>query len=60
MKEVPRWISPIRGREVASISGVTAVDIRLGSGILSIDSQARSDGEAIKGAVEAVGYPLAG
>jgi copper chaperone CopZ len=45
--------------EVASIPGVTAVDVDLASGAVSIDSEQQVESEAIKGAVEEAGYQLA-
>jgi copper chaperone len=45
--------------EVGSIPGVTAVDVDLPSGKVTIDSEQRVEPEAIKGAVEEAGYELA-
>ncbi|MCV7298170.1 heavy-metal-associated domain-containing protein [Mycobacterium barrassiae] len=46
--------------EVGSIPGVTAVDVDLGSGEVTIDSEQQVEPEAIKSAVEEAGYQLAG
>jgi len=46
--------------EVGGIPGVTAVDVDLASGRVTIDSEQQVDSEAIKGAVEEAGYELAG
>lgn len=45
--------------EVGSIPGVTAVDVDLGSGKVTIDSEQQVEPEAIKSAVEEAGYQLA-
>jgi len=45
--------------EVASIPGVTGVDVDLASGAVTIDSEQQVESEAIKGAVEEAGYQLA-
>jgi copper ion binding protein len=45
--------------EVGSISGVTAVDVDLGSGEVTVDSEAPVEAAAIKNAVEEAGYQLA-
>ena len=45
--------------EVCSIPGVTAVDVDLASGTVTIDSERGFEPEAIKGAVEEAGYELA-
>jgi copper chaperone len=45
--------------EVGSIPGVTAVDVDLGSGKITIDSEQEVEPDAIKGAVEEAGYQLA-
>jgi copper ion binding protein len=45
--------------EVGSIPGVTAVDVDLASGKVTIDSEQGVEPEAIKGAVEEAGYELA-
>jgi copper chaperone len=45
--------------EVAGIPGVTAVDVDLASGTVTIDSERQVESEAIKGAVEEAGYQLA-
>jgi copper ion binding protein len=45
--------------EVGGIAGVTAVDVDLGSGEVTIDSEPQVEPEAIKHAVEEAGYQLA-
>jgi len=45
--------------EVSGIPGVTAVDVDLPSGKVTIDSEQQVDAAAIKGAVEEAGYELA-
>ena len=45
--------------EVGSISGVTAVDVDLGSGEVTIVSEQQVEHEAVKSAVEEAGYQLA-
>jgi copper ion binding protein len=45
--------------EVGSIPGVTAVDVDLASGEVTIDSDHQVEPEAIRGAVEEAGYQLA-
>jgi copper chaperone len=45
--------------EVGSIPGVTAVDVDLGSGKITINSEQEVEPDAIKGAVEEAGYQLA-
>ncbi len=45
--------------EVGNIPGVTAVDIDLASGKVTIDSERQVDADAIKTAVEDAGYQLA-
>lgn len=45
--------------EVGSIAGVTAVDVDLPSGIVTIDAERELEVEAIKVAVEEAGYHLA-
>lgn len=45
--------------EVGSIAGVTAVDVDLASGTVTIDSEHQVEPEAIRGAVEEAGYELA-
>lgn len=45
--------------EVGSIPGVTAVDVDVPSGTVTIDSDQQVEREAIKGAVEDAGYELA-
>jgi copper chaperone len=46
--------------EVESIPGVTAVDVDVASGKLTIDSEVPIGTDAIQGAVEEAGYQLAG
>jgi copper chaperone len=46
--------------EVGSIPGVTAVDVDLASGKVTVDSERLVDDRAIKSAVEEAGYQLAG
>jgi copper chaperone CopZ len=46
--------------EVGSIPGVIAVDVDLASGKVTIDSERLVDDGAIKSAVAAAGYQLAG
>jgi copper chaperone len=45
--------------EVGSIPGVTAVDVDLASGNVTIDSERQVEADAIKSAVESAGYQLA-
>jgi copper ion binding protein len=45
--------------EVASIPGVTTVDVDLGSGKVTIDSEQQVEPAAITSAVEEAGYQLA-
>lgn len=45
--------------EVESIAGVTAVDVDVASGKVTIDSQAQIGTDAIRGAIEEAGYQLA-
>ncbi len=45
--------------EVAGIPGVTAVDVDVASGKVTINSEQQVEPEAIKGAVEEAGYELA-
>ena len=44
--------------EVAALPGVTAVDVDLASGGLTVTSEAPVDDALIKGAVEEAGYAL--
>jgi copper chaperone len=46
--------------EVGSIPGVTAVDVDLASGKVTVDSDRQVEPDAIKIAVEEAGYELAG
>lgn len=46
--------------EAGSIPGVTAVDVDLASGKVTIDSERLVDADAVKSAVEEAGYQLAG
>jgi copper chaperone len=45
--------------EVGSIPGVTAVDVDLASGKVTIDSEQQVEPAAIRGAAEEAGYELA-
>jgi copper ion binding protein len=45
--------------EVGSISGVTAVDVDLASGTVTVDSEHDVEADDIKRAVEDAGYQLA-
>jgi len=45
--------------EVGNIPGVTAVDVDLGSGKVTVDGEHEVEPEAIKSAVEEAGYQLA-
>jgi copper chaperone len=45
--------------EVGSIPGVTAVDVDLARGTVTIDSERHVESDAIKSAVEEAGYQLA-
>jgi copper chaperone len=45
--------------EVGNIPGVTAVDVDLGSGKVTVDGERKVEPEAIKSAVEEAGYQLA-
>lgn len=45
--------------EISEIAGVTAVDVDVASGAVTIDSVAPVDAGAIKSAVEEAGYRLA-
>jgi copper chaperone len=45
--------------EVGSVPGVTAVDVDLASGTVTVDSERRLEAKAIKKAVEEAGYQLA-
>ncbi|MGX9787213.1 heavy-metal-associated domain-containing protein [Mycobacterium sp. MMS18-G62] len=45
--------------EIGSIPGVTAVDVDLASGKVTIDSEQHVEAQAVKGAVEEAGYELA-
>jgi copper ion binding protein len=46
--------------EVGSIPGVTAVDVDLASGKVTVDSERQVEAQVIKNAVEEAGYQLAG
>jgi copper ion binding protein len=46
--------------EIGDIPGVTAVDVDLSTGTVTIDSDSPVRSEAIKAAVEDAGYQLAG
>jgi copper chaperone len=46
--------------EVSQVSGVTAVDVDLGSGGLTVTSDAAVDEAAVRAAVEEAGYEVAG
>lgn len=51
-------VSSVR-EEVGSIAGVTAVDVDLASGTVTIDSESQVEADVIKSAVEEAGYRLA-
>jgi len=51
-------VSSVR-EEVGSIPGVTAVDVDLSSGTVTIVSERQVEADAIKSAVEEAGYRLA-
>jgi copper ion binding protein len=46
--------------EVTQLPGVTAVDVDLASGRLTVTSEAPVDDEAVRAAVDEAGYQLAG
>ena len=46
--------------EVAALSGVTAVDVDLAGGVLTVSSDAPVDESAVRAAVEEAGYEVAG
>ena len=46
--------------EVGSIPGVNAVDVDLGTGVVTVASESPIEDDAIKSAVEEAGYQLAG
>jgi copper chaperone len=46
--------------EVGNIPGVTSIDVDLGTGEVTVDSEAPIESGAIKSAVEEAGYQLAG
>jgi copper chaperone len=46
--------------EVSQLAGVTAVDVDLDSGGLTVTSEAPVDGAAVRAAVEEAGYEVAG
>ena len=46
--------------EVSQVPGVTAVDVDLESGGLTVISEAPVDGSAVRAAVEEAGYAVAG
>ncbi|MBS4727937.1 heavy-metal-associated domain-containing protein [Mycobacterium sp. SM1] len=46
--------------EVGNIPGVTAVDVDLASGKMTVKSDGPIDADAVKNAVEEAGYQLAG
>jgi copper ion binding protein len=51
-------VSSVR-EEVGSIPGVTAVDVDLASGTVTVDSERQVGSDAIRSAVEEAGYQLA-
>jgi copper chaperone len=51
-------VSSVR-EEVGAIPGVTAVDVDLAGGTVTVESVHELDPEAIQGAVEEAGYQLA-
>jgi copper chaperone len=46
--------------EVTAVPGVTAVDVELDSGRLTVTSDAPVDDDAVRAAVDEAGYQLAG
>ena len=46
--------------EVSRVAGVTGVDVDLGSGGLTVTSEAPIDESAVRSAVEEAGYEVAG
>jgi copper chaperone len=46
--------------EVTQVPGVTAVDVELASGRLTVTSDAPVDDDAVRAAVDEAGYELAG
>jgi copper chaperone len=46
--------------EVTQVPGVTAVDVDLASGRLTVTSDAPVDGDAVRAAVDEAGYEVAG
>lgn len=46
--------------EVSQVPGVTAVDVDLATGGLTVTSDAPVDGSAVRAAVEEAGYEVAG
>jgi copper chaperone len=46
--------------EVTAVPGVTAVDVDLASGRLTVTSDARVDDDAVRAAVDEAGYELTG
>jgi copper chaperone len=46
--------------EVTALPGVTAVDVELASGRLTVTSDAPVDDDAVRAAVDEAGYALAG
>jgi copper chaperone len=52
-------VSSVRG-EIGGLPGVSAVDVDLASGLVTIDSDGQLQTSAIKDAVEDAGYQLAG
>ena len=45
-------------REVGAIEGVTEIEVQLGSGRLTVESEGHLDSEAVRAAVEEAGYEL--
>jgi copper chaperone CopZ len=52
-------VSAVTG-EVSQVPGVTAVDVDLASGGLTVTSDAPVDGTAVRAAVEEAGYEVSG
>ncbi len=46
--------------EVTQVPGVTAVDVDLASGLLTVTSDAPVDDDAVRAAVDEAGYEVAG
>ena len=46
--------------ELGNLAGVNRVDVDLGTGDVTVDSDAPLDGEAVRAAIDEAGYELAG